>query len=583
MSETEERDALLRRLADLLNAGEGRQAFELGSLEATRYEAAGDLPLAIRLHLQASQGARSAGDRLPAEEALARAEALVGRAPQRYADDLALLVSTVRARARWAAGELVEGLARLESAWNLHQAGAQENTRQSARLILGALSGNLCQIDDATRWFQAVLDVARASGDSEFEGLALGNLASCQIEKADSTFRALGLAAAQPWLAQAEQSLRTVWSRVEVSGSRPLRLMCLINLAHALRAQGQLDEAQSLLESARALYPKPLHQDNLWTLWSYQWARLHAAQGRDEEAAASLELLMREAAETGEDPIRSDRHALAAELAERRGDAVAALAHYKEHVKAERLRLTEETEVLTRLGTLRAHLQQAQTEADQLRREVLRDPLTGLANRRALDEAVNRRAARRRTDPGTLALPMCVAMIDIDHFKQVNDRHSHAVGDEVLRLLAARLAAHCRASDLAVRLGGEEFVVLLDGVELDEAAAACERLRAAVQAQDWSAVSSGLTVTVSIGVAPHGDRAPDALLPPGPDLESTPPGAAVASDMALALAAADRALYVAKRSGRNRVVTSLQADQGPVPPFRACAGSAAEPSTGMAH
>ena len=138
-----------------------------------------------------------------------------------------------------------------------------------------------------------------------------------------------------------------------------------------------------------------------------------------------------------------------------------------------------------------------------------------------------------------------MALLDVDHFKQINDRHSHAVGDLVLMQLAALIARQCREGDLPARYGGEEFLVRFDRIGLGPAAAACERLRAAVEAHDWSALAPGLCVTVSIGVV---------------DLSRH----ASATE---ALAAADERMYRAKREGRNRVC----ADRVPAAPPPAAA------------
>jgi diguanylate cyclase (GGDEF)-like protein len=124
-----------------------------------------------------------------------------------------------------------------------------------------------------------------------------------------------------------------------------------------------------------------------------------------------------------------------------------------------------------------------------------------------------------------------MAIADIDNFKQINDRFSHVIGDEVLRAVGRILRAACRPSDLAVRYGGEEFVLALPDTTLDHAHAACQRLRAAVAGHPWHDIHEGLQVTISIGVT----------------------AAASFDDPATMLAAADRQLYEAKRAGRNCV------------------------------
>jgi len=121
--------------------------------------------------------------------------------------------------------------------------------------------------------------------------------------------------------------------------------------------------------------------------------------------------------------------------------------------------------------------------------------------------------------------------VSVDHFKRVNDRWSHQVGDQVLARIAAILRGALRASDRAARYGGEEFVLLLDGVDAMSAAEVCERIRDTVRAHSWHDLLPDGGITISIGVAQH--RADEVVL----DL----------------LGRADAALYRAKAAGRDRV------------------------------
>jgi diguanylate cyclase (GGDEF)-like protein len=166
--------------------------------------------------------------------------------------------------------------------------------------------------------------------------------------------------------------------------------------------------------------------------------------------------------------------------------------------------------------------------AEQLDRAAHTDALTGLYNRRFLEaqlQPLQERAARTRRG-------LWAALIDADHFKLINDRFGHAAGDAVLKALAKLISDQSRGSDLAVRYGGEEFVLLLLDTDERHAAEVAERLRQAVQAHPWSELQAGLAVTVSLGLGPLG-------------LEAAPAGEL--------LAAVDGALYRAKRGGRNRV------------------------------
>jgi diguanylate cyclase (GGDEF)-like protein len=158
----------------------------------------------------------------------------------------------------------------------------------------------------------------------------------------------------------------------------------------------------------------------------------------------------------------------------------------------------------------------------EIERQATVDSLTELANRRVFEAALSREVARSKRS----GQPMSLVIIDIDHFKRVNDDHGHQVGDAVLREVGTVLAAEARETDLPARYGGEEFCVVLPGCPIGEAVAVADRLRAAI-----AAGVTAVPITASAGVATLPDHAVD--------------GAGL-------VAAADSALYDAKRSGRNR-------------------------------
>jgi len=165
-----------------------------------------------------------------------------------------------------------------------------------------------------------------------------------------------------------------------------------------------------------------------------------------------------------------------------------------------------------------------------LRRLASTDELTGLLNRRSLFE-FSGQALHQAQASGT---PLAVLMIDVDHFKRINDTHGHAVGDQVLRNVANTLGASLRGQDRLGRVGGEEFVAVLPGSSLADAAQVAERMRSAVQAMPTPVASGALPVTVSLGVA----------------------GAEGLASAEALVALGDAALYRAKQDGRNRVAVS---------------------------
>ena len=176
-----------------------------------------------------------------------------------------------------------------------------------------------------------------------------------------------------------------------------------------------------------------------------------------------------------------------------------------------------------------------QEKTQQLERLVAQDTLTGLYNRRHADEFLLREMARARREGHSIS----IALADIDHFKRINDDHSHGVGDRVLERVAHIFTERVRGADLVARYGGEEFLFCFIGIDEPQAVRLCEDLRAAVESAGWSALSPNLHVTMSVGLAFCGTDA-------GDDAEAS-----------ALLTHADACLYRAKRLGRNRVVAGV--------------------------
>ena len=157
----------------------------------------------------------------------------------------------------------------------------------------------------------------------------------------------------------------------------------------------------------------------------------------------------------------------------------------------------------------------------------LRDPLTGAGNRVAMEQTLQREIDMSRRH----VQPLSVLMLDIDHFKRVNDEHGHGAGDDVLKAIAASIKAQLRNVDRVFRYGGEEFLILLSNTGREAAAMVGERLRQATQSEEYFADGQLIEITVSLGCS---------TLLPGESADSL-------------LRRADSALYVAKREGRNRL------------------------------
>jgi two-component system cell cycle response regulator len=192
----------------------------------------------------------------------------------------------------------------------------------------------------------------------------------------------------------------------------------------------------------------------------------------------------------------------------------------------------EPAELLARVGSA-IHVKKLQDEVQQRNAELDRisrtDGLTGLFNRRHLDEEL----ARRNTDSLRHHEPICLLLLDLDHFKHINDTYGHPAGDLVLRAFADRISLGLRAGDIAGRWGGEEFLVILPRTDLAGALEVAERIRSATAAAPVTAAGQGIDVRVSGGCA----------LGPGDSVEAL-------------VHLADQCLYQAKHRGRNRIVTA---------------------------
>jgi diguanylate cyclase (GGDEF)-like protein len=334
------------------------------------------------------------------------------------------------------------------------------------------------------------LGLARARGDGWLERLAVNNIAEYSLHVGDT-------ATAESILPEFDEAAGEPTERC--------RMHHLSIRGRTLAAQGRFEQALVPLLACRRLATALSELETL-TPCHLDIANAYAALGDYETALAS----------------HRDFHACyvrqASEAAQRRARI------YALQREAEELRAAA-TEAELRAANLAATNEMLSREAERLTRTSLEDPLTGLPNRRRLDVAF--------LDLLTSKAPFVLAMIDVDHFKQVNDGFSHPVGDAVLRAIADLLAGGARHDDLVVRYGGEEFALLMRDTDLPTAARACERLRAIVQGYDWRALCPGLAVTISIGVAASTEEA--------------------AHDAIVSLA--DFRLYRAKQTGRNRVIT----------------------------
>ncbi|MGX6600756.1 diguanylate cyclase [Micromonosporaceae bacterium Da 78-11] len=342
-------------------------------------------------------------------------------------------------------------------------------------LIVLALSVDLVSRAESARYHAEALDIATATGDVEMRPPDLDTIARMAMLRGHH-----------------DQAERILLPLVDPAATRQdaegnMLAEVLLTLAEAQRLRGAPDLAQASLARAAAIGEERGLAEIRARIRREQ-ARLHAARGDYRQAY--------------EEQCRYDEESTALRSAER--------------------------EAQTRLAQMVFESREGRRDVERFRELALRDALTGLYNRRFIDAQLpallDRAAGSGR--------PLSAALVDVDFFKRVNDTLSHEVGDVVLRTVAGLLAATVQDVGTVGRFGGEEFLVLLPGMDETEAARISERVRLAVQSHPWSEVTGALPITVSIGVATSGaDRPATALL-----------------------GRADEHLYAAKRAGRNRVV-----------------------------
>jgi diguanylate cyclase (GGDEF)-like protein len=374
-------------------------------------------------------------------------------------------------------------------------------------------------------------------GDLSDGALALSNIACGELSLADRLWESdqqTGWQAAERAFAAAQQAYLEADQQQIPRISIDARIACAgaaTRLARTAEAVSQLETAGDLLSRFSSV--------GLQIEWLLALGRVLRVTGAGSDAVARLREAERLAVDNDR-PIHRARALSELSLAqETDGDIAGSLKTFRlYHQLSEQLRdraAERQAEALnSRLALERA---EHAAEVERLRAvwleeqnrtlsvHALQDGLTGLPNRRAFDGRLREFIARGRES-------RALALADIDHFKAINDRHSHLIGDDVLRRLGQVLRGGVRDLDFAARFGGEEFALLFVDVDAARAQAACERLRELVAAQPWNELTPDLQVSISVGLA---------MIRPGED----------AMD---ALTRADRALYLAKSSGRNRLV-----------------------------
>jgi diguanylate cyclase (GGDEF)-like protein len=378
----------------------------------------------------------------------------------------------------------------------------------------------------ALELFEQALELRREVGDNEGAGFDLNNAAFGRIR------HALQLSAAgEPASGQleAESALRLLDRAAAIArqfGYKRLEASCLRTMGEAYLAMARpevaLGMADPFLRLARESGDPWIEACGLACV-----GELRHRLGQDEQGMAQLAAALASFAALGARDQAARVLRILSRAHEALGQVAEALACIRESDRIEQQLRDEGAESRARALSARRRLDQARLEAERYRRLAMEDALTGLASRRQLDERLEA-LMREARKSGTV---VTVALADVDHFKGINDRFSHAVGDEVLRCVSEILRGHCRLGDVAGRYGGEEFMLVFRSLEMRAALDICERVRHAVESWDWKSIHPQLRVTLSMGLASSSSF----------------------DDSQGLMDAADHWLYEAKHHGRNQI------------------------------
>jgi diguanylate cyclase (GGDEF)-like protein len=390
---------------------------------------------------------------------------------------------------------------------------------------LGIFCISFLDYDRAIEQFEASLAAAERIGDRDKICRQLHNIADGLLLAARQR-RLANVKTGRHELARAETVVRQLLARATddfIRRSASYRL-----LAEVLCERGRPEEALEVLDQYRdqagAIVLAAQRSALAWV--EARCLRLAARPGNGVTEAERAVAIARGSDDDHELMLALEELAACQEAA---GDSKAALATARE-VKAHMWSIHQrQTRQLVREVWARADFVRDQAtlqfQAAEASRRAEQDALTGIGNRRILERFLGDEAHEQHQ--------IALIVVDVDHFKLINDTFGHRVGDSVLRRIGHLLRDEMRAHQVAVRYGGDEFVLGLLGVDLKAAAAFAERLRRRIEELDWSVLAPGLRVTTSQGVATGARRHWRAVF-----------------------SAADAALYQAKREGRNTVVTA---------------------------
>lgn len=407
--------------------------------------------------------------------------------------------------------------------------------RQAASLNnIGLVHSSTGNYDQALETLQQGLDIASRAGDRWVEGFLLGSLAEVHYHRKEYD-RAL------------DYGLRSV-DLARLNGTPTLISGALLAVSWTYFELGDYDRAQACLQEVRQTAQGSGDQRGLAEAQRAVGEQANR-RGVPAEALPALEEALALAVSLGEKALQANCHRALADSYRQLGQYQKALEHYEAYHELDKAVFNEKSDLRLKTLDVVHRLQVARQDAEiyRLRNQMLqqeveeqhriqraleelanRDALTGLLNRRAFFQQGESLFHTRRKSQRPLAL----LMLDIDHFKAINDRYGHMVGDEVLSAFAALLRQNLRPVDLLCRYGGEEFAILMPGMGAARAEKVARRLCHMLAGHSFQAGQAVIQITVSVGVA------------------EAKPGTVSLDGLILM---ADQALYAAKQAGRNCV------------------------------
>jgi two-component system cell cycle response regulator len=386
----------------------------------------------------------------------------------------------------------------------------------AARLTLADALGSAGSFDEARRRYGEALRLVIDDPEAGIRYTIINNLAYTEFLAGNQT---AALAAVENLIALSELH------------DRPIGMYARDTIARVYLTAGRLVDAEATLLAAMEAKPVDYLPDSI-AMALVTLVETYRRQGCLVQAQAVIEQCRALTAEHGLARWATQVTREEAEIFAELGEYRAAFEAYRSYHEQSVALTAGENEA--RGSILEAMFQTAESrrESERYREMAERDPLTGLHNRRFADEHLTTLLLGLRDGGAAVS----IAMLDVDHFKRINDDRTHEVGDQVLRVLARILSDAMRSvpGGIVARIGGEEFLLIMPALPAADVRARSEDMRAAVAGHDWSGISAGLSVTASLGVA---------FAPADADT-----GAALAR-------VADVRMYVAKRDGRNRVVS----------------------------